>query len=188
MNMSRWDELNKRSTCQSQRVIVISAEGESTEPEYFTRLTSMSKTTRFHIVENPGDGSSPLAVLTRMKDYLKDAPFSENDEAWIVIDRDDWKEEKIENIRKWMQENKEGKYHLAISERRFEDWLKLHVEGDNAAQEQYSNLLSGKKKHIPDGFVTKERVLKATRRAKKLYSTPKSVGNVFEIIESFFRS
>ena len=59
-----------------------------------------------------------------MKDYLKDAPFSENDEAWIVIDRDDWKEEKIENIRKWLQENKEGKYHLAISERRFEDWLK----------------------------------------------------------------
>lgn len=186
--MGKWKFSKKPPKRQPKRVIVIAAEGRVTENEYFNCLNRIWETNVFTIVKNAGNQSSPHAVLKRMKNYLDEYPLRKNDEAWIVIDRDDWKEENIENIRKWTQENKEGKYHLAISERRFEDWLKLHVEGDKTAKKQYRPTSDKKDKHIPDGFVTKERVLKATERAKELYSTPKSVGNVFEIIDSFFRS
>ena len=187
--MGQWNSFGKKRTvCHPKRVIVIAAEGEFTEPEYFQHLNSMSETAHFYIVENHGEGSSPRAVLARMKNYLKANSLDEYDEAWIVLDHDDWPEEEIENIRKWTQTNKAGKYHFALSERRFEDWLKLHVEDDVAAQEKYRTMLCGTEKHILDGFVTKERVLHAIRKANALHLTPHSVGNVFEILESFFRS
>lgn len=187
--MSQWNSFGKKRTvCPPKRVIVIAAEGEVTEPEYFQHLNSMSNTVHFDVVANFGNGSSPRAVLARMKNYLKASPLGKYDEAWIVLDRDDWPEEEIENIRKWTQTNKAGKYHFAVSERRFEDWLKLHVEDDVAAQKKYRSMLCGQEKHILDKFVTKERVLHAIRKAKALHLTPHSVGNVFEILESFFRS
>ena len=186
--MGQWNSFRKKRTvCPLKRVIVIAAEGEVTEPEYFQHLNSMSKTAHFDVVANFGNGSSPRAVLARMEAYLKDFSLGEDGEAWIVLDRDKWPDEAIESIRKWTQKNKEGKYHFAVSERRFENWLKLHVEGDAAAQKEYHSMLCGQEKHILDGFVTKERVLHAMRKAKARYPTPRSVGNVFEILESFFR-
>lgn len=185
--MGQWNSFGKKRTvCHPKRVIVIAAEGEITEPEYFQHLNSMSETAHFYIVENHGEGSSPRAILARMKNHLKATPLGKYDEAWIVLDRDDWNKEEIESIRKWTQKNKEGKYHFAVSERRFEDWLKLHIVGDRPALRKYHFLLCGKNKHIPDDFVTKERVMRAKDKAKKLYPTSRSVGNVFEILESFF--
>lgn len=186
--MGQWNSFGKKRTvCHPKRVIVIAAEGEITEPEYFQHLNSMSKTAYFDVVENFGNGSSPRAVLARMEAHLKDFSLGEDGEAWIVLDRDKWPNEAIESIRKWTQTNKAGKYHFAVSERRFEDWLKLHVEDDVAAQKKYRSMLCGQEKHILDGFVTKERVMRAKDKAKKLYPTSRSVGNVFEILESFFR-
>lgn len=184
--MGTWKDWKRRPVCQLKRVIVIAAEGEITEPEYFQHLNSMSETAYFHIVANHGEGSSPRAVLARMEDCLKEFPLGKDGEAWIVLDHDKWPDEAIESIREWTQTNKAGKYHFAVSERRFEDWLKLHVEDDVAAQKKYRSMLCGHEKHILDGFVTKERVLHAIRRAKALHLTPRSVGNVFEILESFF--
>lgn len=186
--MSRWESFGKKRTFASlKRVIVIAAEGEITEPEYFQRLNSMSTTAHFHIVANPGNGSSPRAVLARMKAYLKESPLNENDEAWIVLDCDDWPDKEIENIKNWAQRNKSGKYHLAMSKQRFEDWLKLHVDNDKKAQKKFHPMLCGKNKHILDDFITKERVIHAINRAKQLSQTSQNVGNVFEILESFFR-
>ena len=184
--MGQWNSFGKKRTaCHPKRIIVIAAEGQVTEPEYFQHLNSMSKTAYFDVVENFGNGSSPRAVLSRMEAHLKDFSLGEDGEAWIVLDRDKWPNEAIESIRKWTQKNK--KYHLAVSERRFEDWLKLHVEGDAAAQEKFHPLICGKNKHIPDGFVTMARVRHAMDKAQRLHQTSCSVGNVFEILESFFR-
>ena len=69
-----------------------------------------------------------------------------------------------------------------MSRRRFEDWLKLHVEDDRGAQKKYHELLAGDNKHVPADFVTKDRVMTAVRLAKGRAN----VGNVYEIIESFF--
>ena len=174
-----------RPQCRLKRVIVIAAEGMVTEPEYFKRLNSMSQTTVVDMVPNWGNGSDPQSVLKRMQKYLKENPLSNGDEAWIVLDRDDWPEDKLESIVAW--EQKDRRYHFALSQRRFEDWLKLHVSGDREAERKFQKTLSGEDKHIPEEFVTKERVFAAVERAKRLRGK-QSVGNVFELIEAFFRN
>ena len=156
-----------------------------TEPEYFKRLNSMSKTTVVDMVPNWGNGSDPQSVLKRMKKHLKDNPLSNGDEAWIGLDCDDWPEDKLGAIVAWAR--KDRRYHFSLSQRRFEDWLKLHIVGDYEAGKKFHRTLSGEDKHIPEDFVTKDRVLAAVERAKRLRGK-QSVGNVFELIEAFFRN
>ncbi|MDR0933333.1 MAG: RloB family protein [Victivallales bacterium] len=168
-----------------KRIIVIAAEGTSTEPEYFTLLNSMSETTAFFIVPNLGGGSDPGHVLTRMEKYLRENPLNKNDEAWIVIDRDKWTDKQLASIENWAKNNRNC--HYAISIRKFEDFLKLHVSTIDA-NGKYREFLCGGNKHVPDDFVNKNRVRVAIDKAEKFQKTPKSVGNVFEILSSFFKS
>ena len=174
---------NEHRLHKRKRIIVIAAEGEVTEPQYFSHLNSMSQSTVIVMVPNLGNGSDPKSVLKRMEKYLRENPLEENDEAWIVLDQDDWPEDKLKQVEEWT--NKSNR-HFALSIRRFEDWLRLHVEKDPAAQKQYQDNISGKNKHIPDGFVTKDRIMVATAKAERIYNTKKSVGNVFQLIKTFF--
>ena len=173
----------ERQLHKRKRIIVIAAEGEVTEPEYFSHLNSMSQSTVIAMVPNLGNGSDPKAVLKRMEKYLRENPLEGNDEAWIVLDQDDWPEDKLKQVEEWT--NKSNR-HFALSIRRFEDWLRLHIERDPVAQKQYQDNISGKNKHIPDGFVTKDRIMVATENAERRYKTKRSVGNVFQLIQSFF--
>ena len=137
---------NERRLHKRKRIIVIAAEGEVTEPQYFSHLNSMSQSTVIVMVPNLGNGSDPKAVLKRMEKYLRDNPLEGNDEAWIVLDQDDWPEDKLKQVEEWT--NKSNR-HFALSIRRFEDWLRLHIERDPVAQKQYQDNISGKNKHIP---------------------------------------
>ncbi len=179
-----WDFHKKRPQGRRKRVIVIAAEGEITEPQYFQILNSMSSTTFFFVVENLGNGSDPRAVLARMKKYLRDNPLEAGNEAWIVIDQDRWSDRSFGEVREWV-DNAPNR-HCAVSIRRFEDWLKLHAD-TNELKKKYHSFLIGKDKHIPNGFLTKERVCSAIKKAKSLHLTEGSVGNVFEVLESFFK-
>lgn len=172
--------LRGQSYKPQKRRIVLSCEGEVTEPEYFTCLNSMSKKAVFEIVDNDGTGSDPDHVLSRMKRHLRSNSLLDDDEAWLVMDQDDWSEKKIIGLHEWEHEN--PNHHLAISRRRFEDWLKLHVVGEKDAQKRYKDFLLGNNKHVPSDFIIKERVLKAAQLARKQLN----VGNVYQIIESFF--
>ena len=174
-------QLHGQKSRARKRRIVLSCEGEVTEPEYFNNLNSMSSTVVFEIVENDGTGSDPDHVLSRMKRHLKSNSLEEGDEAWLVMDQDKWTKKNMKKSHDW--ENEKTCHHLAISRRRFEDWLKLHVEDDRGAQKKYHELLAGDNKHVPADFVTKDRVMTAVRLAKGRAN----VGNVYEIIESFFR-
>lgn len=183
MGSSKWNIGQKRPACRRKRVIVIASEGEVTEPEYFQKLNSMSQTVVFSIVENLGGASDPKSVLARMKNHLKNNPLEDGDEAWIVVDRDQWPDADIQNVKKWA--NGTNRYY-AISIKRFEDWLKLHVSAKE--KKKYRQFLIGKTKHVPDGFLTKQKALDAMETAEKLYSTERSVGNVFKVLKSFFRA
>lgn len=180
-----WSFGKNRPQCFRKRIIVIAAEGEVTEPQYFQKLNSMGINAVFSIVENWGNGSDPKAVLKRMEKHLKEYPLGKDDEAWIVIDQDKWSNASFEKVKRWT--GSAPNHYYAKSIRRFEDWLKLHVAEDKALEKKYHSLLSGKDKHIPDDFLTKERVDSAIGKAKRLHSTEKDVGNVFEVLESFFK-
>ena len=83
-------QLHGQKSRARKRRIVLSCEGEVTEPEYFNNLNSMSSTVVFEIVENDGTGSDPDHVLSRMKRHLKSNSLEEGDEAWLVMDQDKW--------------------------------------------------------------------------------------------------
>jgi hypothetical protein len=42
-----------------------------------------------------GKSSAPWYVLKRMKEYLKKEGLKKSDEAWLVVDRDTWKEKDL---------------------------------------------------------------------------------------------
>ena len=88
----------------------------------------------------------------------------------------------LQEIQKWANETSR---FYAISIRKFEDWLRLHVAGDKTAERKYRDFLIGKNKHIPDDFVTKARVQHAISQAKSLAETSRSVGNIYTLIEKF---
>ncbi len=174
-----------RPLFKRKRIIVIASEGEKTEPQYFTHLKSMSQTTTIDMVPNYGNGSDPSTVLERMKKYLEDNPLEGNDEAWVVIDQDKWPKNSLKKVSEWASLPNR---HYALSVRRFEDWLRLHVEDDLEASKKYQSLLQGRDKHIPDDFVTKKRIMTAAKKAERLYKNKTvSVGNVFQLIKTFFQ-
>ena len=183
--MCAWPFQNPSKTKSCLRTIVIATEGTVTEPEYFSQLNSMKKSANFIIVPNYGNGSDPTKVLERMKKYLQENALDESDEAWIVIDQDKWTKEQMAEVEAWFSENL-IQHHIAVSKKKFEHWLKLHTKGDKKSEKKYNHLLTGRDKHIPDGFITKKRVLDAIQKAKNLAPTAKSVGNVYELIEKFF--
>ena len=180
--MAGWSLSQRCANYRQKKVFVIAAEGEVTEPQYFQKLNSMSNANTFFVIENLGNGSDPRYVLGRMKKYLKQNPLGKEDEAWIVIDQDAWSADALDEIRKWANETNR---FYAISIRKFENWLRLHVTGDKAAERKYHDFLIGKNKHIPDDFVTKARVMHAISQAKSLAATSNSVGNIYTLIEKF---
>lgn len=109
-----------------RRVIHIAAEGTKTEPEYFKRLNQLQEVARFIMVKNKTSGSSPIGVLNAMKKYVQSKKFGRLDEVWLVVDRDSWPEENLNQLYQWTQAAE--KRGLALSNPNFEYWLLLHFE------------------------------------------------------------
>ena len=66
-----------------------------------------------------------------MLDHIKRGEVQPCDEAWIVIDRDEWTEEQLARLHQWS--NERTNHGFALSNPNFEYWLILHFEdGDNA--------------------------------------------------------
>jgi hypothetical protein len=93
------------------------------------------------------------------------------DEAWLVIDKDNWSEEHLMTLFEWSKKNE--KYGLALSNPKFEYWLLLHFEeGYGILNEKECTVRL--KKYLPEydkGFdpkiITKSMIDKAIARAKK---------------------
>ena len=111
--------------CALKPRFVIAMEGDSTELDYFSNLqkycpliTIKSIRSRHH--------SSPKNVLRKMNDWLNLHPLQGQDQAWIVIDRDQWPEDQLLEAKKWADSH--PKHGLALSNPNFEFWLLLHFE------------------------------------------------------------
>ena len=59
-----------------------------------------------------------------MKKYLKENPLRKGDEAYIIVDRDEWPLDKLHLLQAWSQEK--DHYNFLVSNPRFELWLSLH--------------------------------------------------------------
>lgn len=154
-----------------RKLFVIATEGVKTEPQYFEIFDRSDQSIIKVNCLKRNHRSSPFQVLKRMKSYLKIEGLKKTDEAWLVIDRDQWSVEQIEQLFEWSQ-SKEN-YGFALSNPKFELWLLLHFEDGNKITNA-NEYLERLKRHLPEykkeidiRKFTHEMVQNAIRRAKQ---------------------
>ncbi len=156
-----------------RKIVVIATEGQKTEPAYFRLPIFRPPSTCVHVrTISSKTKSSPRNVLKRMKKYIADYGIKGDDEAWLVVDRDCWKEEDLDELHEWASAGKNR--GLAVSNPHFEYWLVLHFEEGHDIHDSGDCLLR-LGKHLPQyekgeleaAWFTLEDVKVALARAKK---------------------
>ena len=151
------------------KLFLLAVEGKKTERQYFALPDLKSPTVHVECLPSDKD-SSPKSVLKRMKKYLYEERLSSKDEAWLVVDRDSWKDEDLNLLHQWTTD-RPNNYHLAVSNPKFEYWLLLHFEdahGVATAKECDARLkkyLPNYNKGIDSTKITREQIDKAIDRA-----------------------
>ncbi len=127
-------------------IFIISTEGEKTEPEYFEMFNIKEAYIKIECLRKKGK-SSPKQVLKRMKKRLSEANFRKRDQAWLVVDKDKWTNDQLEELCNWSK--KKGNYGFALSNPKFEFWLLLHFE-DGKKVKSSKDCTERLNKYIPD--------------------------------------
>ncbi|MDP3705245.1 MAG: RloB family protein [Legionellaceae bacterium] len=177
-----------------RKLYIIVVEGTKTEPQYFSMFNNQQSVIK--IVCRAGKHSSPPYVMKKIRQHLKEENFKTTDEAWLVVDKDNWTEQQLTELYQWTKEA--NNYGLALSNPKFEYWLLLHFEEGNniTSSQECSKRLE---QYIPDynkGInVCKIKLLgninDAIKRAKKRDTPPsidwpRTIGNttVYKLVES----
>jgi hypothetical protein len=110
-----------------KQLVLIATEGERTEPLYFNGLRSLAATDTqvIHILGSRSSSSSPKAVLKRLREESKKKGATEEDICWMVVDRNSWLDEQLEEA---TRECRKSGYGIALSNPCFELWLVLHLQ------------------------------------------------------------
>jgi len=103
------------------RLIIIAAEGEKTEKQYFSMFGSLR--VQVHVLHTEGGLSSPKHVFDRLSDYKRRYDLKGDDQLWLVVDVDCWTQKMLSEIATGSVQKKFG---LAVSNPCFEVWLYLH--------------------------------------------------------------
>lgn len=127
-----------------RKLFVIATEGKKTEPQYFAMFKYHSA---IDIQLLKHDASDPLSVLKQMKVYLNKARLKPDDEAWLVVDKDNWTREQLNRLYAWAQMC--CNYGLAVSNPNFEYWLLLHFEDGTAEINSGRKCMDRLKRHLP---------------------------------------
>lgn len=183
------------------KLFVIAAEGYKTEPQYFALINQINQRQAVIHVQclKNKQKNSPIHVLNRMKQYIRDEKLKATDEAWLVVDKDEWTDEQLLKLHDWA--NALENYGFALSNPKFEYWLLLHFEdGDSIVTSQ--NCSERLKRYLPDydkgvdaRKITLEHIRNAINRAKQRDNPPcsdwpREVGGttVYRLVENILGS
>lgn len=181
-----------------KKLFLVAAEGIKTEPIYFSVFTDDKYIVQVSCLKGRSN-SSPPQVLKRMTDHILSEGLKSSDEAWLVVDKDQWTDEQLAQLHQWASQ--QDNYGFALSNPKFEYWLLLHFE-DGAGISSSRNCTERLKRWIPNydkGFdtrkITQSGIEDAIRRAKKRDDPPcddwpKNLGQttVYRLIESILKS
>jgi hypothetical protein len=158
-----------------KKLFIIAAEGIKTEPLYFDIFTDDASTVRVSCLKGKHD-SSPLQVLKRMTDHLEREELKSSDEAWLVVDKDQWTDDQLAQLHQWSSQK--DNYGFALSNPKFEYWLLLHFE-DGTGVTSSRDCTDRLKCRIPDydkGIdmrkISRSQIKDAIRRAKERDNPP----------------
>jgi len=150
INMSRVRrEFKRTSGVRDAKLFVIATEGQSTEPKYFKSLINFdeNRNSRIHveIIPSSNGKSSPRHVLESLNDFKQQYRIREDDELWMVVDRDS-KSWNTKTLSLCYKESKQKKFYFAISNPSFELWIILHLVCiDSEIDEEKLLILENKK-------------------------------------------
>jgi len=154
-----------------RRMFIIAVEGEKTEPQYFEVLNGASPIVHVRCLPG-GSASAPERVLKRMREHLRTEKLLARDEAWLVVDRDRWTDEHLDQLVDWCREDTRRR-GFALSNPAFELWLLLHFE-DAKGVTTKDQCVWRLRQHIPTydkniatGKFTLERITTAVKRASR---------------------
>ena len=170
-NFSR--STNKRTY---KKLFILACEGTKTEPQYFD-IFSNQNIIKIEII-NKGHSSTPLQALNEMRKHLETAELRPDDEAWLIIDKDDWDDRDILSCLHWagVKPNRGA----AISNPCFEFWLVLHFEEGNNINnrrdciERLRQYLPLYDKRLSTGAITIEQAKSAVSRASTRFKAQPS--------------
>lgn len=157
-----------------RKLFLVAVEGAKTEPQYFGLLNVGNAVVRVECI--PGDEStSPPQVLARLKERIKKSGLLKTDEAWLVVDKDDWTDDQLVPLLEWSRQSDRNGF--ALSNPKFEYWLLLHFEDATIASsrqcsEKLQRYLPDYDKGIDGRKFTELRINEAIERAKQRDSPP----------------
>ncbi len=155
-----------------KKLFIIAVEGNKTEFQYFNHLKTLENVRSIICIKclKSNHKSSPTQVLKRMLKCLKQESLKKSDEAWIVVDKDDWTNEQLKKLYDWSLSSKS--YGFALSNPKFEYWLILHFEdgSDITTSQQFITRLTkffpNYNKGIDFKKITQVKIYDAIRHAK----------------------
>lgn len=185
-----------RGTRRYRKLFILAVEGAITEPQYFAIFNDQNSVIHVDCVKGKHK-SAPTQVLKRMKDRLGEERLSASDEAWLVVDKDSWTEDQLDQLHAWSQGCEQ--YGLALSNPKFEYWLLLHFEDGSgirtarACSDRLKRYLPNYAKGIDRRNFTQVRVRDAVRRASgrdtpPCKDWPRTTGTtVYRLVERLLR-
>ena len=180
-----------------RKIFVLAVEGSKTEPQYFAIFNDQNSVIRVNCLKSKHD-SAPPQVLARMEKHLKKEGLKKSDEAWLVVDKDQWTDEQLSQLYQWSQQA--DNYGFALSNPKFEFWLLLHFEdggGVSSSQicsQKLERHLPGYDKGINVRRISDTMIADAIRRAKHRDNPPcgdwpRTTGTtVYKLVESILES
>lgn len=130
MSKRRYNRFSRNNdTYRDAKFIVIATEGKMTEPLYFEKLALDHRHRRIHVEvldeqDEQSTASSPKDVIKRLNKFEREYNLGQDDELWLVFDRDKWTEQMLNEV--VQQAKRKDYYHVADSNPCFEIWLLLH--------------------------------------------------------------
>lgn len=113
---------------RSARLVVVASEGRYTESIYFNAVKKEMRAPNVHVevLDRDTDESSPESVHRQIADFMSQYNIEDDDELWLVIDRDRWHERMLSQVAQLCAQNPH--LHFCMSNPCFELWLLLHLE------------------------------------------------------------
>ncbi|MCK5861945.1 MAG: RloB domain-containing protein [Candidatus Hydrogenedentes bacterium] len=180
-----------------RKIFVLAVEGSKTEPQYFKNFNDQNSVIQVNCLKNKHD-SAPPQVLARMETHLKKENLKNTDEAWLVVDKDQWTDEQLTQLHNWAQTK--SNYGFALSNPKFEFWLLLHFE-DGKKVNNSQSCSQKLKLHLPEydkgidpGKISKTMIGDAIKRAKRRDNPPcddwpRITGTtVYKLVENLLKS
>ncbi len=193
---------NRRSLTRPQgqrrykRMYILAVEGAVTEIQYFNILNNENIVVHIHCLRG-NHKSAPKNVLERMEKYLNINELNDNDQAWLVVDKDQWTDGQLNELFQWSQQK--DNYGFALSNPKFEYWLLLHFEDGNGVSnsrqctDKLKLHLPDYQKHINPREFTIDKIKRAIQRAKikdnpPCSDWPRSTGTtVYRLVEQIMK-